>query len=126
MSKGPGRLQAAILSELKRVESFFFTDLLPEGYTRSQYSSLHRAACKLADAGEISMRYSTNDAGFNNMVGFRCKMLVCRTSADQSSDPPIDREDCKMPPRPAGKGEPYSGHWTWTQVERSSAGFKKP
>lgn len=58
MSRGPGRWQRRIL-EAVADGPIYLRDLLPEQYTRSQYSALHRAATTLADAGAISYWHFT-------------------------------------------------------------------
>jgi len=50
MSKGPGRLQREILAAVASKGAVYLVDLLPEGYTLSQYKAMHRAATRLADA----------------------------------------------------------------------------
>ncbi len=47
MSRGPGKWQRAILAELEGCEWFWLKKLLPQGYTRSDYHALLRAAHKL-------------------------------------------------------------------------------
>ena len=53
MSRGPGRWQRLIVSEVEKGEWVYLVDLLPAGYTVSQYNALQRAARTLADAGKI-------------------------------------------------------------------------
>jgi len=55
MSKGPGKWQRMILEELERRRAFYVADLLPDGYSRSDYSALIRAAYKLLDAGRVEL-----------------------------------------------------------------------
>ena len=56
MSRGPGKWQRLILDRVAQGDWFYLVDLLPAGYTVSQYSALHRAACRLADAGKVIYR----------------------------------------------------------------------
>ena len=53
MSRGPGRWQRIILSEVEKGEWVYLVDLLPDGYTVSQYNALQRAARTLVGAGKI-------------------------------------------------------------------------
>lgn len=57
MSRGPGSWQRAILAAFDQAESFYLVDVLPDGYTKSQYNAAHRAALRLEDAGRISVKH---------------------------------------------------------------------
>ena len=58
MSRGPGRWQRLILQRVEQGDWLYLVELLPEGYTNSQYQAIYRAACTLHDAGRISwLRY---------------------------------------------------------------------
>lgn len=57
MSRGPGSWQRAILATFDQAESFYLVDVLPDGYTKSQYNAAHRAALRLEDAGRISVKH---------------------------------------------------------------------
>jgi hypothetical protein len=71
MSRGPGRWQRAILDALEQHGAVWMRDLLPpeapcayqweqlaaQRARRAQYSALHRAACRLCDAGRIEMAF---------------------------------------------------------------------
>lgn len=55
MSKGPGKWQRLILSELVIRDRFNLRELLRPAFTKAQYNALHRAMLELEDAGKINV-----------------------------------------------------------------------
>jgi len=70
MSKGPGKWERLILSELAIRDRFNLQELLGLTFTKAQYNALHRAALKLEGAGKIKVhRFG---------LGGGVKIWVCR------------------------------------------------
>lgn len=55
MSKGPGKWQRLILSELAIRDRFNLRELLEPTFTKAEYNALHRAMIELEDAGRIKV-----------------------------------------------------------------------
>ena len=55
MSKGPGKWQSIILSELAIRDRFPLKELLGSTYTKAQYNALYRAMRKLEIAGKVNI-----------------------------------------------------------------------
>jgi hypothetical protein len=89
MSRGPGRWQRAILAALEQHGAVWMRDLLPpeasceyqweqlaaQRACRAQYSALHRAACRLCDAGRIEMAFCHSYEVLGHYSG-GCTVLV--------------------------------------------------
>src|SRR5262245_22492843 len=78
MSRGPGKQQRLILAELAKRDCFYLIELLPENYRKSEYNALNRAACTLADSGQITFwRYICGTDG-HIAPGGQAKLLCAR------------------------------------------------
>jgi hypothetical protein len=55
MSRGPGKWERAILTELASRENFWLRTLLPRDCTKAEYNALLRAALKLEAEGKIAV-----------------------------------------------------------------------
>jgi hypothetical protein len=53
MSRGLGKLERKIISELTKRDHFALNELLIPGYTKAQYNALYRAMRNLEIAGQI-------------------------------------------------------------------------
>ena len=58
MGKGLGKRQRQILEAMERHGWIYLVDLLPEGYTATEYSALRQAARSLHKAKRINLRKS--------------------------------------------------------------------
>lgn len=55
MSRGPGRWQRLVIEGLERRPAYYVVSLLPEKFTRAQYSALLRAVASLEERGRIEV-----------------------------------------------------------------------
>ena len=78
MSKGPGKWQRVIINALETHQAVYVLSLLPEGYTKSDYSAILRAANSLEAAVKIETdRYQ---CGMPRFVAKRPGYHVARDS----------------------------------------------
>ena len=55
MSRGPGRWQRLIVERAETAWRFDITDVLPSGYSRSEYTAAARAAIRLEALGRVEL-----------------------------------------------------------------------
>lgn len=65
MSKGFGKLQRLILSELEKRDRFNLQELLGSKYTKAQYNALNRAMMGLEGTGMIKVHRFAFGGGFS-------------------------------------------------------------
>jgi hypothetical protein len=100
MSRGPGYWQRAILAALDQAESFYLVDVLPDGYTRSQYNAAHRGMLRLEADGRISVKhfiYGTPHV----VIGRPCVDAERPDSGGLGRTPRRQRPSVGVPPDPA-------------------------
>ena len=68
MSKGPGKWQRLIMTELAIRDRFNLQELLGETFTKAEYNALHRAAMQLERAGKIKVHRFALGGGIRTWI----------------------------------------------------------
>jgi hypothetical protein len=80
MSKGPGKWQRLILSELAIRDRFNLQELLGTIFTKAEYNALHRAMLELERAGRIKVHRFAYGVGVRSWV---CRFGTTPTPDDR-------------------------------------------